>query len=209
MEHISATPLSSRFTEAFEYARLIHTETRKGTSVPYMAHLLGTAALVLGENGYLSFPVTEDMVIAALLHDAAEDKGGEERLGDIRERFGRDVERIVRGCSDALVPENEQKPEWKIRKEQYIRDLAHHEADVQLVSAADKLYNARAILEDYRLIGESLWPRFKRGRKEQLWYFRSLVQAFRESGTNRVVEELARTVDLINNLSRNTDSEAQ
>jgi (p)ppGpp synthase/HD superfamily hydrolase len=162
-----------------------------------MAHLLGVAALVLGENGYVSFPVTEDMVIGALLHDAAEDKGGEERLQDIRERFGIGVERIVRECSDALLPEHAEKPEWGFRKEQYIQQLSHHGLDVQLVSAADKLYNARTILEDYRLVGDSIWARFKRGREDQLWYFSSLVEIFRQSGSNRIVEELARTVDLI------------
>ncbi len=67
--------LSSRFTSAIDYARHIHIERRKGTGIPYMAHLLGVAALVMGESGHAGFPVTEDMVIAALLHDAAEDHG--------------------------------------------------------------------------------------------------------------------------------------
>jgi (p)ppGpp synthase/HD superfamily hydrolase len=197
MPHFPVTSLTSRITDAVEYARSLHTETRKGTSVPYMAHLFGVAALVLGENGYVSFPVTEDMVIGAVLHDAAEDKGGEARLRDIRERFGSAVERIVRECSDALLPEGQEKPDWRTRKEQYLRQLAHHGLDVQLVSAADKLYNARAILEDYRLIGDTLWARFKRGREDQLWYFDTLVQVFKQSGSNRIVEELARTIDLI------------
>lgn len=197
LTQVPVTPLTSKFTEAVEYARTLHTEVRKGTGVPYMAHLLGVAAIVLGENGYVSFRVTEDMVIGALLHDAAEDKGGEARLHEIGERFGRDVERIVRGCSDSLLPEHQEKLEWRTRKEQYLAQLTHHGLDVQLVSAADKLYNARAILEDYRLIGDNLWARFKRGREDQLWYFSSLVKVFRQSGSNRIVEELARTVDRI------------
>ena len=79
--------LTSRFTSAIEYARILHIERRKGTDVPYMAHLLGIASLVMGEAGHAGFPVTEDMVIAALLHDAAEDQGGELRLKDYRAQF--------------------------------------------------------------------------------------------------------------------------
>jgi (p)ppGpp synthase/HD superfamily hydrolase len=191
------TQLTHRFTEALAYVMTLHTETRKGTSVPYFAHLLGVASLVLGENGYVDFPVTEDMVMAALLHDAGEDKGGEERLADIRARFGPEVERIVRGCSDSLLPEGASKEDWVVRKARYVDSLKNHEADVLLVCAADKLYNARAILEDYREVGDEVWTRFKKGRDDQIRNFRALLVEFRRLGTNRIVEEFARTIESI------------
>ena len=155
--------LTSRFTSAIEYARHIHIEHRKGTEVPYMAHLLGVASLVMGEAGHAGFPITEDMVIAALLHDAAEDHGGVPRLKDIEQSFGSNVARMVDGLSDSLAEDPNNKQSWLERKQAYIRRLRKEPVDVQLISAADKLYNARAILEDYREIGPRVWDRFKRG----------------------------------------------
>lgn len=101
----AALHLSSRFTSAIDYARIVHIERRKGTGIPYMAHLLGVASLVMGEAGHAGFPVTEDMVIAALLHDAAEDHGGMLRLMDIEHNFGSNVARMVAGLSDSLAKE--------------------------------------------------------------------------------------------------------
>ena len=69
-------------------------------------------------------------------------------------------------------------------------------------SSADKVDNARAVLADYRAVGEKLWERFNAGRKEQLWYYHSLVVAFREAGaTGCLFEELDRTVSEIEGLA--------
>lgn len=187
--------LSSRFTNAVDYARHIHIERRKGTGIPYMAHLLGVAALVMGEAGHAGFPVTEDMVIAALLHDAAEDHGGSLRLRDIEHNFGLNVARMVEGLSDSLTEDPGNKQSWLKRKQAYIQKLRQEPANIQLISAADKLYNARAILEDYRKIGPKVWERFKRGRQEQIWYFDELLTIFKISAANRIVEELERVVN--------------
>jgi len=168
--------LSGRFVSAIDYARVIHIERRKGTDIPYMAHLLGVASLVMGETGHTGFPVTEEMVIAALLHDAAEDHGGMARLKDIEHNFGSNVARMVEGLSDSLTDDPNIKPPWLERKQSYVQRLRGEAADVQLISAADKLYNARAILEDYRVIGPRIWARFKRGRQEQIWYFDELLE---------------------------------
>jgi GTP pyrophosphokinase len=189
--------LSERFTDAVEYARQLHTEFRKGTEIPYMAHLLGVAALVMGEAGG-KVPVTENMVIAALLHDVVEDHGGERRLRDVERKFGNDVARMVAGLSDSFVENHEQKSEWKERKQTYIERLRNEADDVLLISAADKLYNAKAILEDFRQIQHAIWTRFKHGPEEQLWYFGKLLVVFQSRGTNRVVKELA---DVIERLS--------
>ncbi|MGP8271909.1 MAG: HD domain-containing protein [Terracidiphilus sp.] len=193
--------LSSRFTSAVDYARHIHIERRKGTGIPYMAHLLGVAALVMGESGHTGFPVTEDMVIAALLHDAAEDHGGALRLRDIEHNFGLNVARMVEGLSDSLAEDSSNKQAWQKRKQTYLQRLRQEPADVRLISAADKLYNARAILEDYRKIGPKVWDRFKRGRQEQIWYFDELLAIFKSSVANRIVEELERVVNELRHIT--------
>jgi (p)ppGpp synthase/HD superfamily hydrolase len=198
MEHLY---LSGRFTSAVDYARHLHIEQRKGSRIPYMAHLLGVAALVMGETGHVDFAVTEDMVIAALLHDAVEDHGGKPRLQDIEHNFGREVARMVEGLSDTLVADSSNKEPWEERKKKYLERLGTEPAQVKLISAADKLYNARAILDDYRAIDAEVWKRFKRGRKEQLWYFDELLKVFHASGTSRIVAELERVVAELRQIS--------
>jgi len=176
-----------KFEEALIYASQVHAvQRRKGTGIPYITHLLAVTAIV-GENGG-----TEDEAVAALLHDAPEDQGGEERLEDIRARFGDEVAEIVAACSDTF---EDPKPPWRERKEAYIAHIRETPESVRLVSAADKLHNARSVLSDYRGLGEDLWDRFTGGRKGTLWYYRDLVTAFRETGTRpAIVDELDRTV---------------
>ncbi|MGA2219437.1 MAG: HD domain-containing protein [Terracidiphilus sp.] len=186
--------LTSRFTRAVDYARHLHIERRKGTDIPYMAHLLGVAALVMAESGHAPIPVTEDMVIAALLHDTVEDYGGLVRLEDVRQNFGPNVARMVEGLTDSFVEDAGSKGPWQERKEAYINRLRTEPADVQLISAADKLYNAKAILDDYRDIGPGIWSRFKRRRNEQLWYFNALLEVFKAAGGGRTVQELERVI---------------
>jgi (p)ppGpp synthase/HD superfamily hydrolase len=198
--------LSVRFTRAVDYARHLHIERRKGSDIPYMAHLLGVAALVMGEAGHAGFPVTEEMVMAALLHDAAEDHGGLRRLRDIEYNFGENVARMVEGLSDSLAEDASNKQSWLERKQTYILRLRDEPEDVRLISAADKLYNARAILEDYRQIGRRVWERFQRGRRDQLWYFDELLAVFKSTGATRIVEELERVV---NELRERSANEAQ
>ncbi len=138
--------LSPRFESALSYAAVIHAhQQRKGTGIPYLAHLLAVTSIAL-EHG-----ATEDEAIAALLHDAGEDAGGRGRIEDIRQRFGDAVADIVQGCTDTEVTP---KPPWRKRKEDYIAHLADASPSTLLVSAADKLHNARAILSDLRVHGE-------------------------------------------------------
>lgn len=185
--------LTERFTSAVEYARQLHTEYRKGTDIPYMAHLLGVAAIVMGEAGGW-VRITEDMVIAALLHDTVEDHGGLPRLHDIEKKFGDDVARMVAGLSDTFAEDHDQKEGWDERKQSYIQRLRTERDDVLLISAADKLYNARAMLEDFREVGHLIWSRFNRGAKQQLWYFNELLKVFNARTGNSIVAELERVV---------------
>jgi len=168
--HPNPSHLTDKFVDAVAYATNLHLhQTRKGSGVPYVGHLLGVCSLVLEEGG------SEDEAIAALLHDAGEDQGGEDQLTLIRDRFGAQVEQIVRACSDTLL---EDKPAWQARKAEYLAHLEHQPRPVLIVSLADKLFNARAILRDYRAVGEELWARFTGRRDGQLWYYRSLSDIF-------------------------------
>jgi (p)ppGpp synthase/HD superfamily hydrolase len=143
------------------------------------------------------------MVIAALLHDAAEDQGGELRLKDIEHNFGSNVARMVEGLSDSLTADSNDKQSWPERKRDYIQKLREESADVRLISAADKLYNARTILEDYREIGPQVWDRFKRGREAQIFNFNELLKAYKLHGSSRIVEELQRVVAELRQISAN------
>jgi hypothetical protein len=178
--------LSPDFTYALTYAAELHNgQNRKGTNIPYVAHLLIVAGLVLEYGG------TEDEAIAALLHDAVEDQGGRATLDRIRRRFGMKVANIVESCSDTDV---EPKPEWRERKEQYLAHLKQASDSVKLVSAADKLHNATAILRDYRDIGERIWDRFKGGREGTIWNLRALVAAYGTVENQDIVRDLDRVV---------------
>lgn len=178
--------LSNRFSEALTYAAELHaTQTRKGSGVPYIAHLLGTASIAL------EYGANEDEAIAALLHDAIEDCGGTAIRETIRLRFGDTVTAIVGGCTDA---DTTPKPPWRERKAAYIDRIPQASRSVRLVSAADKLYNARSILKDYRQLGDTVWERFTGKKDGTLWYYRSLVESFRQAESMPIVEELARTV---------------
>ena len=186
--------LSERFTEAMKLAAQLHSaQLRKGTNIPYVSHLLGVTSLVLEHGG------NEDEAIAALLHDAVEDQGGKETLELIRTRFGEHVAGIVEGCTDSYQTP---KPPWRTRKENYIAHLSDASASVLLVSNADKLHNARAILNDLRVLGESIWQRFSGGRDGTLWYYRSLANAFNQLDRNGLAQELERVVSEIEQMSQ-------
>src|SRR3974390_3685313 len=131
-----AVKLGPRFMRAFQFAgKKPSGQTRKASTIPYIAHVMGVASLVLEAGG------DEDLAIAALLHDVVEDCGGAPMLKEVRRRFGNRVARIVDGCTDA---DTYPKPPWHERKEKYIQHLRTADADTRLVSAADKLNNVRS-----------------------------------------------------------------
>jgi (p)ppGpp synthase/HD superfamily hydrolase len=190
-------PYGDKFEDALPYAvRLHRDQTRKGANVHYATHLLAVASIV-GESGG-----TEDEAVAALLHDAPEDRGGRGRLEDIRKRFGDAVADIVDGCTDTY---EDPKPDWRPRKEAYVAHVREAPAPVRLVSAADKLHNTHSILADLRSLGDALRDRFTGGKEGTLLYYRALVEAFEGAGTNAVVEDLDRVVRDIEALSGHAD----
>ncbi|MBM4343570.1 MAG: bifunctional (p)ppGpp synthetase/guanosine-3',5'-bis(diphosphate) 3'-pyrophosphohydrolase [Deltaproteobacteria bacterium] len=179
-------PLSDRFADALACANAWHrSQARKGTQIPYVAHLLAVAALAL-EHG-----ANENVAIAALLHDAVEDGGGSARLAEIRARFGDEVADIVWECSDTDM---QPKPPWQQRKEAYIAHVATASQGARLVSMCDKLHNARSILADLRVEGDRVWQRFSATRAQTLWYYRELVATFGTHGASPLLDELNRVV---------------
>ena len=196
---MSVTQLTERFTKAFDYARVLHaSDVRKGTEIPYLAHLIAVASIVLENGG------TEDQAVAALLHDAGEDHGGRARIDDIRAQFGDTVADVVEACSDDLPADGAAKRAWRVRKDEYIQRLKHEPEEMVLVSAADKLHNARAILSDYRDIGEELWSRFNAGRDGTLWYYNELCNVIEERlkvSAPQLAQELRATVDALNTVA--------
>lgn len=184
--------LTQRFKEALDYALELHgDQQRKGSDTPYVAHLLAVASLVLEDGG------DEEQAIAALLHDAPEDRGGRETLRSIRQRFGDRVADIVDGCTDTYETP---KPPWRQRKEGYLEHLQTASEEVRRVSLADKLHNARSILTDLLRCGDHVWTRFNGGKDGTLWYYRSLLQVFRSRNNSPLVTELGWVLQRIDSL---------
>jgi (p)ppGpp synthase/HD superfamily hydrolase len=178
--------LSKTFDDALVYAANLHRDQiRKGSGIPYIAHLMSVSSRVLSAGG------SEIQAIGGLLHDAAEDQGGEATLEVIRQRFGPDVAQIVADCTDSWT---DPKPEWRKRKETYLASLPNKSPTSLLVSLADKVDNAEAILNDYRQIGDDLWRRFTGGRDGTIWYYRALSSIFDRALPGPLARDLSRVV---------------
>ena len=190
------TKLTDQFDRALLYATHVHGgQVRKVTSIPYVAHLLAVAATVLEYGG------SEDMAIAALLHDAVEDQGGEPRLSDIRNRFGDRVADIVRSCSDSVANTSagHAKEDWHVRKTRYVEHLNIADQETLLVSLSDKIHNARSILRDLRKpdIGATVWERFNKPKEDTVWHYRELADAFCRLLPGQLANELSEIVDVL------------
>jgi (p)ppGpp synthase/HD superfamily hydrolase len=178
--------LTNRFDDALQYAHDLHRkQTRKGTLIPYISHLMTVSALVIEHGG------DEDQAIGGLLHDAAEDQGGTKTLEIIRQRFGGVVAEIVADCTDAWT---DPKPDWRPRKEAYLEKLPAKPVPSLLVSLADKTHNAEAILFDYRILGDALWERFNGGKDGTRWYYSALAHVFSDVMPGRLSDRLSRAV---------------
>ena len=166
-----STILTATYAEAVAYAAALHAhQVRKGTTIAYMSHLLGVSSLVVEAGG------TQDQAIAGLLHDAVEDAGGLPRYHDIKARFGDDVARIVLGCSDSTDEGwKASVPYWE-RKTAYLKRLAGEPADVVLVSLADKVHNARAIVTDLESNGVVVLTKFSSSTEQMLTYYAACLR---------------------------------
>jgi Guanosine polyphosphate pyrophosphohydrolases/synthetases len=184
--------LSNRFEQALVYATQVHAnQVRKGGDIPYVSHLLSVAALVLEDGG------DEDEAIAALLHDAIEDRGSAAIREAILVRFGEGVVSIVDGCTESCtIP----KPPWRDRKLRYIEQMRHASPSVLRVSMADKLHNARSIFAERDREGDAVWGKFKGGKAGTLWFYRSLLEIYQQGGCSFLVSEIERIVDRLESL---------
>jgi (p)ppGpp synthase/HD superfamily hydrolase len=174
-ENLRMPELTERFDRAFSFAAEKHrAKKRKGSEVPYVAHLLAVASLV-GEAGG-----GEEEMMGALLHDVVEDQQVE--IDELRQLFGKAVADIVAGCTDGVAGGKRDASDWAARKEDYLVHLRkERRASVLLVSCADKLHNARSIVADLREEGPGVWDRFNAKVDRQLWYYQALVEAFRHT----------------------------
>src|ERR1700683_3058694 len=187
--------LTERFQRAFALASQVHAhQLRKGTRIPYMAHLMSVAALVLEYGG------SEDAAIAGLLHDSVEDSAdGAALAAQMPAQLGPHVAAVVLACSDAVAVEGQPKAPWRERKHAYLEHLAsEHDPDTLLVSACDKLHNARAIVSDLRAVGATVWDRFSQTDPlAHLWYYKSLVACYVDRVPQQLYDELSTTVERI------------
>lgn len=189
-----ATYLTERFHLAVKYATFWHRhQVRKSTDLTYILHPLGVASLVLEAGG------NEDEAIAALLHDVPEDCGGQVMLEEIEALFGPRVAEIVAGCSDTLVEDRANKPEWRVRKQGHIDEITTSaDKGLHLVTAADKLHNARAIVTDLQNHGPSVWNRFNATQDDILWYYTEMLNALTEkSVSNAILSPLKSSIELM------------
>lgn len=185
--------LTSRYSSALAWICEIHaSQRRKLNQDPYISHLLRVGGMVL------EWAETEDEALAALLHDAAEDCGGEEMLEEIRRRYGDRVARWVAQCSDSLSADPEVKRPWKERKEEHIQHARTADLEARRVMICDKLDNLRGILGQLDLNGESVFTHFRGGR-EICWYFREMLEALSPGQPEVLVRELKRCVERLEN----------
>lgn len=185
--------LTERFEQALVYATRLHAhQTRKLGNIPYIAHLLSVAALVLEANG------TENEAIAALLHDAIEDQGGVQTRDEIYHHFGESVGSIVEGCTESeTVP----KPPWTKRKLRYLAQIETASPSVQLVSLADKLHNGRSLLSQFNQFGASIWQNFSVGKAETLWFYRALLEIYQHTCDQQLVAEFREMVSKLEQIA--------
>lgn len=201
-------PLSEKFAEALLLAHTWHAgQYRKGTHIPYVSHLLGVASIAL------EFGATEEQAIAALLHDALEDgpaytgRDAHDLRAELLTRFGSEVTRLIEGCTDDAPQAGQAKAPWAQRKAQYLQHLPEKDAALLLVSAADKLHNARAILTDVLSAGENppdsaaVFGRFRQGQEGTLQYYRLLSDSYQAAPEGKkhpayhaLIAEFSRTV---------------
>jgi len=196
-----APPYGARFADALQYAWEIHRhQRRKGSGTPYFAHLLAVAGLVMEQHG------SEDEAIAALLHDAVEDGGGEVRQREIAVRFGDEVARIVAACSDTTETP---KPPFRARKEAHVAHMTACDGSVRLVMLADKLHNAQSVLEDFETLGDALWERFSGRREGTLWYYAAMTDALDRGDGHPLHRRLREIVEKLETRAAHRDQERQ
>lgn len=187
--------LSDRFADAFTYALHLHRyQSRKVNAAPYISHLMAVAALVLEDGG------SEDEAIAALLHDAVEDQGGEPIYTEILRRYGSRVAAIVGACT---IPPRSASQTWKSHKLDYLNQIRHASPEAQRVILADKLHNVRSLITNLRQTGESTWSAFAASKTDNLWLQQSLADLFEQHVHSSLTAEFRQQIHTLVSLAIN------
>jgi (p)ppGpp synthase/HD superfamily hydrolase len=184
--------LSHQFEAALVYATQLHRQQyRKVVPTPYVGHLLAVSALVLEDGG------NEEEAIAALLHDAIEDQGGEATRNDLQRQFGARITTIVEGCTEPLPQPQES---WQQHKQRYLDKLQQGSAAVHRVALADKLHNARSLLHHLQQRGSEVWQHFRATPSELIWFYEAQLRLFEAVHPGWMATDLAETVQLTQQL---------
>jgi len=171
--------------EGLRFALAAHgAQTRKGTEIPYVSHLLQVAGLVLEHGG------DTEQAVAALLHDVIEDCPGV-NAGAVESRFGPEVARMVQYCSDLLDEDAPgEKSRWLDRKRHYLARLRGADAGTRLIAACDKLHNLRALVSDLEQDGIETLDRFTATHAQTRWYYEEVRDVLGQDLPARLGSEL-------------------
>ncbi len=169
--------------KALQIASAAHeNQYRKQTKIPYITHPAAVGMILL-KAGY-----SEEIIAAGILHDTVEDTAVS--LEDIKRIFGFKIAEIVEGCS-----EPDKSLFWEERKEHTIHFLKTAPEEVRVVACADKLHNVKSIIRDYEKYGETVWTRFKRGKDQQEWYYRNIIESLGALSSFELLDQLKEEVD--------------
>jgi (p)ppGpp synthase/HD superfamily hydrolase len=164
--------------KALQIAAMAHEgQYRKNTKIPYIVHPVAVG-MILKKAGY-----REEMVAAGILHDTVEDT--ELTMADIERAFGTEIAAIVAGCS-----EPDKTLSWEERKEHTIAFLKTASEEIRVVACADKLHNVRSIVTDAEQNGDNVWTRFRRGKAQQEWYYRNVIESLGYASKFSLLDEL-------------------
>lgn len=154
-------------SKAINFAAVKHsTQLRKGTDIPYIVHPFQVGLILIRAE------CSDDVVAAGILHDTMED--ARVRYDELVMEFNKNVADIVKACS-----EPDKKKPWEERKKHTIEFLKTASRDVKIVSCADKLHNITSIYDNWLKVSDSVWLRFRRGKKEQEWYYKELIESLK------------------------------
>ena len=193
-----AGALSARYDSALLWASELHRrQMRKNGDVPYLSHLLRVSGLAL------DYGASEDVAIAALLHDSVEDCGGMERLKEIRERFGNEVATIVMETSDSTAADSSKKAPWKERKDAYVARLERASDSGVLVSACDKIDNVASLIRTLTNSSnhEAMLKKFKGGAEGVAWYYEAVLDVVQRRSSPAARELKNLVIELVKILS--------
>ena len=175
--------------KAIEFAVKAHSGfERRGKGYPYIVHPMEAVSIVA------TITKDQELLAAAALHDVVEDTDYTEE--DIRKNFGERVAELVAAESDVVIEGKTESESWKERKEYAINRLSNLSYDAKVVAIGDKLSNARAMLYDYKSMGEKLWDKFHvNDPKLHKWHYEGLRNALSDLKGTVAYEEFSDIVD--------------